>query len=105
MLGTSVYLEGSYHVAGSEEWIPFLIHTPLANGVLNNLFSDFEDQENSIQQEFQTNGEALLIRVERSLGGFFNGLEFSGMSASQLERQVLRNIVNHTQSTVTPLLP
>ena len=105
MLGTSVYLEGSYNVSGSEEWTPFLIHTPLANGVLNNLFADFEDQENSTAMELQTSGEALLIQVERRLAGFFNGLDFPGMTASELERQVLRNIVNHTESTVTRLLP
>jgi len=105
LLGTSVYLSGFYQSGDTEEWIPFTIHTPLANGVLNSLFEDFGNHEAEEAMTLNTNGAHLLIETQRKLSGFFEDVNFTDMTSLEMERQILRGIVNNTQTAVTIQTP
>ena len=105
LLGTTVYLSGFYQSLDTEEWIPFKIHTPLANGVLNSLFEDFEDHEEEEPMTLNTNGDRLFIETQRKLSGFFEDVNFADMTSLEMERQILRGIVNNTKTAVTTQTP
>lgn len=97
MLGTSVYLKGSYQAPGSPEWAPFKIHTALPNGLLAPLSPTGE----SLAAPMQTPITSVTLTTERSLRTLLNGVDFTTMNDDAIQRQVLTAIIAGTRTHYT----
>ncbi len=95
---TSLWVEGSWRISGEEEVHTFVVETALAAGVLEDLL---EQQEGTAQEEAKaievdTGRSAVNVWVVRQPGRGFQGIDFAGVAARNLERSLLQNISETT---------
>jgi hypothetical protein len=100
MVERSLYVRGTYQSAKAAASHPFELATSAANAALTELFPPgyFGVQGSAIV--IDTGRENVRIVIHRTLKSLFDGIDFEAMSAARIERQVLQNLINHTDIAV-----
>ena len=102
LLGSSLYLEGSWSQGASLESTDFIIDTSTAYGALKSLYPQGSYGEESSAYELDMNQFGASVVIERSLGGMFDDIDWLEMNDTEVERKVLSNIIDQVNITVTP---
>jgi hypothetical protein len=102
LIGTSLYLEGSWSHEGDEASTEFIIDTSTAYGALSSLYPSGGYGDDSKAYELDTNASGASVVIERSLSGMFDDVDWREMNATAVERKVLSNIIEQVSITVTP---
>ena len=103
LLGTSLYLSGSWSPAEGADATEFLIETSTAYGALKNLYPQGSFGDESAAYELDMNQTGAEVVIERYLGTMFDNVDWTQMSDTAVERKILANIIEQVQITVTPL--
>lgn len=96
MTRTSLHIEGTWQRPGDAEPTAFLVHTTLANGTLADLAGP-----DGAALRLDTTQAGATVTATRALGPLFDGIDFAAMSASDVERQLLTNLIAHTALSTT----
>ena len=102
LVGTSLYLEGSWSQGPSGESTDFTIDTSTAYGALKSLYPAGSFGEESSAYELDMNQFGASVVIERSLAGMFDDIDWLEMNGTAVERKVLSNIIDQVNITVTP---
>lgn len=94
MFGRSIYLQGVYSAADSEEATPFILETRHANGTVQSFMQNEQAVHLGLSEE------PMEIAIVRSLGTLFDDIEFENDSPDDAAFQVLRNVLNNTHFEV-----
>lgn len=88
MVGTSLYLKGTWKETGAGEPTPFVVQTSSAYGILRGL-------------QLSSHDPNATVTIQRSLGRLFDDVVWQEMSDTQTERQILENIVKSANVLVS----
>ena len=102
LVGTSLYLEGSWSYEPDEAPTEFIIDTSTAYGALKSLYPSGSYGDDSRVYELDVNNSGASVVIERSLSGMFDDVDWREMNATAVERKVLSNIIEQVSITVTP---
>lgn len=105
LVGTSLYIEGTWMGPDDNERTAFGIDTSTAYGALEELYPKKSDGTQGSAYVLDMNNHGAQVLIERSLSGMFDGIDWLEMNDTQVERQVLTNIIEQVQITVTPDTP
>ncbi len=87
----SLYLEGTWQ-RGDGEPTPFVVKTSVAHGTF-------------AEVEVETGVAGADVILTRRLAGFFDGADFATLTGRQLERHLVKAVVDATSVTVGPYSP
>ncbi len=88
MRGTTLLVSGSYRAPGSDRAEELRIRIAAANGGIVG-FSNGAPETN-----VSTGHGDYVVRFERDLGALFDQIEFDDFSAEEIEKQILRNVID-----------
>lgn len=100
MIGTSLFLEGEYHLRDAKSARSFTLKTNLAWGALTDL--NYARQESPLV----TNGSVVagdgpvIVTFHRNLGALFDGVDFDHMSETDRVKTVLRSLTKHLEVSI-----
>lgn len=97
MYGLSLYLEGTYQAANSDELVAFALQTSLANGKI----TDIRPSTDSEAVRLAIGDEANHIHVQRQLDTLFHGVNFATMDTDEQARTILWSLIRDTQVFVS----
>lgn len=96
LIGSSIYLKGSYRAPGQEDRTPFEVSSDSAYGIISPLTLS-EESEPTWLHSGTTSAYVLL---ERALDRMFDGIELSTTLDRNLPALVLKNLVSHSRLTL-----
>ena len=96
MVGASLYMEGTWSLEGGAPQ-PFTILSSVAYGTLTNLYPESYYGISDKEFELDANLVGARVEIERQLSGLFEDLNFETMTATQLERRVLQNVIEYSR--------
>jgi hypothetical protein len=100
MVERSLYMRGAYHSATATESHPFELATSAANAVLTELFPPGHFGVAGSAIVVDTGRENVRVVIHRALKSLFDGVDFDSMTPARVERQVLQNLIDHTDIAV-----
>ena len=103
LIGTSLYLRGSWSLMDSEISTDFLVETSTAYGALKDLYPLGKFGDESAAYELDMNESGAEVVIERSLGSMFDDVDWMQMNETAVERKILANIIDQVRITVTPV--
>jgi hypothetical protein len=94
LVGTTLWIEGSYTTPGAPDAVAFSLATTSAYGV----FDDLASESGSLSM-LQSGHASALVRIARPRGRMFDGIDLANEEANDAAKQVLRNLIvgSHTQ--------
>ena len=100
MVERSLYVRGTAQGAAATEPHPFELATSAANAVLTELFPPGRFGAQGAAIIVDTGRENARVVIHRQLKSLFDGVDFDTMTPARIERQVLQNIIDHTEIAV-----
>lgn len=97
MYGLSLYVAGAYQKADSDETVPFVLQTSLANGKI----ADIRDESDGEPVRVEITNDSVQVEVQRQLDTLFDGVDFEMMDSDEQARTVLWSLIHDTQVLVT----
>ena len=97
MYGVTLYIKGTYQAPDSNQTIPFVAKTSLANGKNRDLF---EPDNVDVPIHVGISETPVRVRIVRYLDTLFDGADFATMDSEALGKSVLWSILNHMQMVV-----
>lgn len=102
LVGTSLYLRGTWSSNDSEDSSEFLVETSTAYGALKYLYPVQSYGDEGAAYELDMNQTGAEVVIERYLATMFDNVDWREMNDTAVERKVLANIIDQLQITVTP---
>ena len=100
MVDLSLYVEGFFLKPGSTDATPFHIRTAIGNGTVLDIFPPGHFADSAAAFHLDTGKEGAEVSVRRDLSTMFTGVDFSTLSEQMMARQVLKNLIDHTEIVV-----
>ena len=100
MVERSLYVRGTAQATATTEPHPFELATSAANAVLTDLFPPGRFGAQGAAIIVDTGRENVRVVIHRQLRSLFDGVDFDTMTVARIERQVLQNIIDHTEIAV-----
>ncbi|TNF29834.1 MAG: hypothetical protein EP329_14800 [Deltaproteobacteria bacterium] len=89
LLGTTLWLEGTWTAPGTADAIPFVWSSPIANGLLTELADDL------VAPPIAGSSTAE-IRIVRELDRWFDGIDFAALSEDDIGRALMIGLATST---------
>ncbi len=100
MVERSLYVRGTAQAAAAAEPHAFELATSAANAVLTELYPPDRFGMQGAAIIVDTGRENVQVVIHRQLKSLFDGVDFDAMTPARMERQVLQNIIDHTEIAV-----
>jgi hypothetical protein len=100
MVERSLYVRGTYQAAAAAAPRSFELATSAANAVLTELFPPDHFGAQGSAFVVDTGREDARVVIHRTLKSLFDGVDFDTMPPARIERQVLQNLIDHTDIAV-----
>ena len=100
MVERSLYVLGTYQAATAAAPQTFEIATSAANAVLTDLFPPGHYGAQGSAVVVDSGQENAHVVIRRALKSLFDGVDFEAMPPARIERQVLQNVIDHTEIAV-----
>ncbi len=102
LVGTSLYVSGTWSPRESDESTEFLVKTSTAYGALKSLYPAGSYGDENAVYELDMSQSGAEVVIERYLATMFDDVDWTEMNETAVERKVLANIIDQLQITVTP---
>ena len=100
MVDRSLFLEGTWRAAGSDEVVPFTVDTALAWGILKKLYPPTMYDISSEAVVLDSSIQGANVTVNRRARMLFDGIDFANLSPNTLPTRVLSAIFDATELVV-----
>ena len=100
MVERSLYVRGTSQTPSAAAPRSFEIATSAANAMLTELFPPDHFGAQASAFVVDTGHENARVVVRRGLKSLFDGIDFETMPPARMERQVLQNVIDHTEIVV-----